>query len=58
MEATTETGSMPCAIPTNRETIIKVIKGFSFNLTIRRNRIPIPKMTMNSGIKVVVYFVF
>jgi len=50
MEAMTETGSMPSAIPTNKETIIKVIKGFSLNLVIKIKRRTIPKITISSGI--------
>ena len=50
MESTTLIGSMPSAIPTNKETIIKVIKAFSLNLAMRMNRRRIPRITINKGI--------
>jgi hypothetical protein len=51
MDATTETGSIPSAMPTNKETIIKVIKGFNLKRVIKIKRSTIPNITISRGIK-------
>jgi hypothetical protein len=56
MESITVIGSMPSATPTNKETMIKVTKGFSLNLVIKRKSRTIPKITMAKGILQFVFF--
>jgi len=51
MDVTTADKSIPSAIPTKRETIIKAIKAFSLNWAIRRKSSAIPRITMTSGIR-------
>tara|TARA_Y100000766_G_scaffold197364_1_gene169790 strand:- start:380 stop:559 length:180 start_codon:yes stop_codon:yes gene_type:complete len=41
---------MPCAIPTLKEIIIKVIKAFNLKKIIKMNKKIIPRLIMNNGI--------
>jgi hypothetical protein len=49
MDCTTVSKVIPSAMPTNRETMINVIKALSLNLAIRINRSNIPIITISNG---------
>jgi len=49
IDITTDSNSMPSVIPIRRETMIKEIKALNLNLTIRRKRTRIPRITISNG---------
>ena len=51
IELTTAFSSMPCAIPTERETMIKAIKAFNRKTMIKKKRSKIPRVIITKGIK-------